>query len=510
MARRHLRVLPGVLAAVLTAACGTTVPGASSRGPGTGALQAGQGSSAATGLSGAPGEPPAAAPAADAGLGPQRNAVPGLPASTGTTTSAEGPATADRTSAGGTPALARGVTATSVVIDVMASKTLAAGFAAFGAAGAPPDPTPQINALTAYVNAHGGLKGKKVQIHFTWRDDTNTAQNFSAQDQAMCADMTQDNKVFLVVSAYSAHGLVPCLAKAGVPLVESGGGPPHYGVTQWDRAGALYQTPNQMSACRYTRVLVGGLVKQGYFNGAKKIGLPYMANDYMKNAVQRCLLPAMKEHGLPAPEIAEYTPLERPTDYSQTETEAANSVLQYKADGVTHVLFLDDQSTTFIDAAKSQAYHPHYGYGSLSVPASQAVDEGSELIGSMAVGISPPVDVAPENLPTPVSANETLCRKIMTGAGLADQVADPTTWAVMRFHCEGFFFLQAAMSRAPSLSVEGFTRGAAALGSGYLPTTTYGYESGPGRYDGAATARPLAYVDSCTCTRYSGPAYRVP
>ena len=46
------------------------------------------------------------------------------------------------------------------------------------------------------------------------------------------------------------------------------------------------------------------------------------------------------------------------------------------------------------------------------------------------------------------------------------------------------------------------------LGTDYESTITFGVQFGPRQHSGAVAARNLAYVDSCTCYRYTGPPFR--
>ena len=146
----------------------------------------------------------------------------------------------------------RGVTASAITIGDMASENINSAAAAFGATGLTfPDPKTQVEPLVKWVNDHGGVAGgRKLQVAWHFRDDL-SGDTDAAKMQAACNDFAQDKEVFLVTSVYSGHNMAPCLAAAGIPLVESGAGPPHYGIPTYDSLNGYYVTPNQISVDRY-------------------------------------------------------------------------------------------------------------------------------------------------------------------------------------------------------------------------------------------------------------------
>jgi hypothetical protein len=75
-----------------------------------------------------------------------------------------------------------------------------------------PDVGPAIRALASYANAHGGLGGRKLIPIYRFDDGSGS---WSANYQAACEALTEDNHVFAVVSSVTApqtEEFASCLA----------------------------------------------------------------------------------------------------------------------------------------------------------------------------------------------------------------------------------------------------------------------------------------------------------
>jgi len=514
---------------LLIAGCGTTLPhdgaalntGASDASIDSGAQAGAAGggsvvSGGTTALGGASGvqQGSAGGPTAGGGSGGGL-AAPGAGSGTNTSTGGAG---GTATQSGGSSGAVRGVTAKTVTLGVYASRTLNAAASAFGDnSGSFPDPSNQYAALAKYINSTGGLGGKKVSIYIHWRDDSNAASDFSAADQAACTDFTQDHAVFAVLSVYGGHGLAPCLSQAGIPLIESGGGPPGFGAGQWDQTKGYYITPNQISDLRFMGAYGESIGNANWVKPGDRVGLVYEGFPQMQNAVSKGLLPALARHGIKIADTEVFSVLQRPTDYSQTEAQAQSAAFKFKGEQINKVITIDQQNTTFIDAARQQNYYPHYAVTTLGQPNGTAAYEGTQsgqqvLTGSIGVGFSAGQDLSPDDAAKTLSSSAKTCLDIMHKAGLNTTIntSNGTAVLIMLWNCEGFFFLKKAISLAPALTPAGYVAGALSVGRSLTPVTTMGMDVGPGHYDGVSAVRPLTFVASCTCYRYTGSAVAVP
>jgi ABC-type branched-subunit amino acid transport system substrate-binding protein len=432
-------------------------------------------------------------PAGTTGTGPGAGA--GGP---GTTTGVAGPGgIAGRTY--------RGATADAITVGVMASQTINEGYEALGASGAAfPDPVKQIEPIVKWINAHGGVAGRKLQIAWHFRDDLSQDTDDTKMQQA-CTDFTQDKKVFLVTSIYQAHGMAPCLADNDIPLIETGAGPAQYGTPTFDSLKGYYVTPNQISVKRYSIALAEGLAKRGYFAGGAKVGLVYMGFPYAHSAVETGLKPTLKKLGVTLLDEQELRPIERASDFAGTQAEVSNAVLRFKQKGINRIISLEDQATTIMTAAEQQDYYPRYGIGSLSLFGA-AEGNPDSMKNSTIVGFNVQLDVRPR-FRGASPAEEKTCRKIYLDSrqGADDELA----WGLMEWHCEGFFFIKNALDRMTTLSSQGLIGAIESIGTQYKTFTTYGMRLAPGRYDGVAVVRPLKFVEDCTCIKYDGSPYAI-
>ena len=388
----------------------------------------------------------------------------------------------------------------------MASENINAAAEAFGATGAAfPDPVKQVTPIVTWINKHGGVAGRKLQIAWHFRDDLSQDTDDTKMQEA-CTDFTQDKKVFLVTSIYQGHGMAPCLARSDIALVESGAGPNRNGTPNFDSLQGYYVTPNQISVGRYSVALVDALAKRGYFSGNAKVGLIYMGFPYAHAAVQNALLPELKRRGIKLADQQELRPIERASDFAGTQAEVSNAVLRFKQERINRLISLEDQATTIMTAAEQQDYYPNYGLGSASLIGAAASNPDS-MKNSTLVGFLVPGDVLPKDRGAS-PPQEKICRQIYIDS--RQKPDDELGWGLMELHCEGLFFIKHVLDRMTTLSTRGLISAIESIGTSYKPLTVYGMRLAPGRYDGASKARALKFWPDCTCIKYAGPTYNLP
>ena len=333
----------------------------------------------------------------------------------------------------------RGVTAADLTIGIMASQTINSAYEALGASGAAfPDPVKQVEPIVKWINEHGGVAGRKLKVAWHFRDDLSQDTDDAKMQQA-CTDFVQDKKVFLVQSIYQGHTMAPCLADADIPLIESGVGPARHGIPNYDALGGYYMTPNQMSLGRYSRSMVEGIAKQGFFKGSVKVGLLYMGFPWARAGVQNGLKPALAKLGVKLVDEQEMRPIERASDLAGAQAEISNAVLRFKQKGINRVMGIDDQITSFMTGAEQQDYYPRYGMGSLSLFGASESNPDS-MKDTALVGTNVPIDVRPQWRGAQ-PAGEKTCRKIYIDSRQA--ATDELAWGLMELHCEGLFWIKA-------------------------------------------------------------------
>src|SRR5437870_3522150 len=272
--RINRRLLIAVLAsaALVAAACGSTVPrsvvsGAAAPAAGTSPGAGNGGLSAPTVSSGSAAAAPPGSVTGSAGGGATGSG--GTTSTGGSTTSGGGTTSGGTSGSGSQPsASAPGITATTIYLGADYTKNQEQGNAAIGGGGAGGgDARDYYNVMIHNVNSHGGIAGRKVVPIYAAFDAT-SSEPIDQQAQDACAKWTQDNKVFAILD-----GQLPierqCAKNAGA-------------ADYWDPSGSnsvpetFRQYPNYveitgLNLVRMGPVTIDGLEKQGYFDQGAKI-----------------------------------------------------------------------------------------------------------------------------------------------------------------------------------------------------------------------------------------------
>jgi ABC-type branched-subunit amino acid transport system substrate-binding protein len=401
--------------------------------------------------------------------------------------------------------LGRGVTATSITIGIQVVTDTDAAFAAVGAAGAPSE---QQNAqkMVDWINAHGGIAGRKVNPVYVGTQST--SGTWASQAQAACNSFANDSKVFAVIDSATGgtDALMSCLASKQIPMIERNIWV--YDDVDYNKyAGYLYQ-PGKLSATRWVPAYIDGLAARGFFQGAK-VGLvrfgggvfDRLRNGVMKDALARNNVTLADEEILTSPASL--------SDFGNMNGEINNAIVKMRGAGVDHVIFLENAGEVpyfMMPAAEAQNWRPTYGLSSADIPLTlNGFVPQAQLHGSTVVSWTPPNDVAPQ-FDSARNANNKLCKKIY-GADGFHTTSD----------CDALLFLQAALSRTKVLTDAGLRAAAAGLGTSYVsPMAVSSSLRSSVFFDGGAAVRYATFTDNCGssngqtygCYKYVGSTVR--
>lgn len=382
-----------------------------------------------------------------------------------------------------------------IAIGIGFPANLGATYAAVGATnltGSDPWST-FIQPVVDHLNANGGIAGRQIAPVYHETDPANGT--FAAQAQAACSHFTEDEPVFAVVGMIVEPSLIDCLRERRTPfLAES---MMVLDDTTWaPNRGFMYQ-PFAIRTERLAGTWVDTLVELGYFEGMGGLGVLRADEPNHERFARDHLRPALARHGVT---VDEEVALRSPGSVGEAGdlfAGAGNAALRFRSAGVTHVILVPSGGAlpyVFMQGAESQGYRPRYALNSLEVPAFVAPNAPAEqLHGTLGIGWLPASDIHYTEVAHGVNPAEDLCFELTQRNG--DEA---------KRYCEGLWFLRDALARAPSLSPEGLLAGAESLGTSFRSPWTFATVFGPGRYDGAAVVRPLAFVDECACFRYSG------
>jgi hypothetical protein len=395
-----------------------------------------------------------------------------------------------------------------IEIGILVAENASAAYGQLGIKGAEiGDSKGQAEAVVRDLNSRGGILGRKITPIYAALDPTST-ETLSAQYQYACSSWTEDHRVVAAATALNliSDVLFTCLSKRHVPLVFVNLSPvPRVAFTQ----SALIATPAAPNQDRLMDWYVDGLARQNYFaapSAARPTKIGVMLGDVPveHQVVKDSLMPALARHGLSITDQAAITPAETLDQSGPSLAQIQNATLKFASDNITHVLFLDSGAALavyFMTSAESAHYRPRYGLTSYSAPnfLTQNVPL-AQLVGSVGVGWWPVYDVNDANDPGR-SGPAKRCLEMMRAAG--QDVSTRSVVSVALSYCDALYTLAASFVRGNAVTPDGFVNGVGGLGS-FETGITFSTRFAPGRRDGAATIRYVAYDNgACQCFRYT-------
>jgi hypothetical protein len=358
--------------------------------------------------------------------------------------------------------------------------------------------------VVAWVNANGGIAGRKVvpAYHEFPISDIATNDSRDRREQAMCSDWTEDRIAFAAIPFQDGQGVFyKCAAQhglVGLSTFTTGGGASD---KKWfAEIGHTFWAPNWIKGERRERVIVGQLDRVGFFAPGARVGLFLGDVPPARSTAESTLKPMLKKLGVNV--VAEV--------YAKDLSDPWSShVFQFQSQGVTHIV--GGQSTCgagiclalFQRAAENQGYRPKYGVGS-DWGAGQAdlyAPPPEQMANTVSIGWSPRTDMNNDEytVAPPINAYDARCRKIIKDSGLDIPMHLVTPY------CDGLFFLKDGLARAPELTWQGFRGAIESAGSRIMVGTAHRTAFGPGRHDGASYVRDMKYNAETNTWRYTGP-----
>lgn len=497
--------LPACVALAVTAGCGSTVPLASQE-AGTLVADGQQGIAEGDGL-GAPSLTSSGIDAGSAGaagttpsgeVGTSAGSVGATgtgSAGTGSGTGAGGPAPRREAAPAAPPAAAGAPAAGGTVrlgFPVLKNgNVLLSGFGTTVSFG---DGRRQVEAIVADWNKRGGIAGRQIIAAFAEVDVT--AADREANYLAACSKLTQDDKVFAVLTPINPpESFVRCVARSRTLILNASFAPTDDAL-QGELRDWLF-SPSLLNLDRGERLLLEQLRASGRLGKDARVGV--LVNE--KNApnvrvARKVIEPTLKAWGIPftSQTIRDFT----------DSSGISSAALRFRSDGVTQVVFVSPNGLAqlqFMQAAENQGYQPGYGvddYDStkfLAESAPRAQMEKAFGVGSLPVSNVP----ASEH---PSNAEEKACLTLMRNAGMQAGSRYDNLTATLYCELVASFAAPAALVTG-TLTAEAW-RTAYVRVSGYRPLSTFAVDFRNGRTDNASAYRLLTWKSSCGCMTYTG------
>jgi hypothetical protein len=493
-----------VVAAALTAACGTTVPVAQ---------QATQQQPGAEGLGAVP------APGSTQGSGGTTGGI-AAPGGTGFVPGSSGTGGGSGTTTGSVPLSQQPGTAPTGAVAGRITSPLQIGLvyndvsgssAALGATTTDVDAKQVAQALVRGVNAKGGLAGRKLEaIEYSFN---NQDPDFSTDAAEACAKFTEDNHVSVVLDGGfgTIGGFRDCLQKHGVLDITQ--------AVEDDRVGSrrapLHDNTFNMTPDRAYGATLNGLTATGYLTKSSQFGVIVEQCPHLLRAYGNTIKPLIAKLGMKPP--LERT-IECTTGFASAGNAAApisSAVLAFRQGGADRVMFVSDYETVvlllFANAASSQSYQPGYALTSNAQAEyiRQNLNDSRQWPGLNGVGWAPSFDVADANVPP--TPTERRCLELVQAGGL--QAQDYLSRGLVYVACSTFLLLEAALMRTNGVSTPQVLQGAInGIGSGYVAPGLIGGGTTftSSRRDGPDLVRVFGYDDKRQVVAYRGGITRVP
>ena len=405
--------------------------------------------------------------------------------------------------------MGKGVTADSIKIGFQVTRNLQAAFAAVGAEGRPAEERDVRQAVVDWLNARGGIAGRKIIP--IWHEFEATSGTFESQAQEACATFTEDNEVFAAVSSNVGgnDAFLACMAAKGVPDIELNLWP--YDKTYYDRYPGLLYQPGRIRSDRAYGPWVDRLADAGYFDPGHRVGILRFDAPIFTRLSDQVVKPRLAARRATLAEEVIITTPRSVAEFGGMSAAFNSAIVRFRRAGVTHVMMIENAGIMpffFLQQAESQGFRPRYALTSIDIPETvSSQSPAAQLNRAMGLGWTPPIDVDYADHPGGNPAWK-LCEEIMKGAGF-----DNFSGGIGFYYnnaCDALFFLKQAGDRASALTPDGLRQSVEALGTSYV--SPYGLgptQFGPGKRDGAAAAGIIAFENGCACFRYTGPRFGI-
>lgn len=434
----------------------------------------------------------------------------------GSSSTSSNPGPAKVSGGGGAPVAAPGewgpgITDSKIYIGMTYADAGAANEAAFGT-GISADARKPYNAMAEWVNARGGLMGRKIEMLYY---EFKAEQDINQQAQAACSHWTEDNEIFFFLGA-DGNGILRECAH------ENGGVMPLPGGSSLPSDFSKYPNYFEISGLNFYRagnVTVKGLNNEGYYKDAK-LGIVLWDDPDYKAALQNVYLPELKKIGVSLhTEPAYISPPQQLQDLAASSADVNAAVLRFQSEGVTHVMILGGPTGVcaqgcieilWFRRAEQQNYRPRYGLNANNI-AIAGRDAGlypeEQLDRMVSVEWSDDSDFYDQGWKTNQAREK--CYAIMRAKDVPMRNVNEQAFA--RFACEQFWFLLASLPHLSgrALNAPAFTAAANQLGWSFQSPQAYAIFINANQHDGTAAARNLMFGGSCDCFKWLSKPYRV-
>jgi hypothetical protein len=368
------------------------------------------------------------------------------------------------------------------------------------------DPEAQVEALEKWVNAHGGIAGRKLDAVFRLYD---AQVDSPAAEEQLCNKITQDDQAFAVVltGQFQANAR-PCYAQRKTLVLDATLVATN-DATYAELAPYLW-SPSYPSYDSFVKAFITSLDSQGFFEGEKKVGVVADDNPINHEVMEDLAEPLFEEAGI-EPEFAWVDTTDQGTLFQGNDQAAVT----FRTDGIDRVMFLGGArlASIFATVASSNSYTARYAISSFDNPSffknNPSTIPPSVLDGMVGLGFNPSQDVADDQYAFPSTGAEKECLKMYDASGISFGSREAARVALP--YCDAVRLLAAgAKDLGANLNASAWGAAVQQIGDTFVPAT--GFEGALGTDSSAASGayRVLQFAGDCSCFKYEGDNVRFP
>lgn len=359
------------------------------------------------------------------------------------------------------------------------------------------DETAQINAMVKHINSTGGIAGRRV---IPVIKEMNVAANTFIQSAAICAALTDDEKVFAVIlQGHTFLGERECYAKKKTLVIDSSN--VSFLDADYKKLAPYFFSTSVPSNDRWIPALLREAKARGALTDVK-LGIFALDTPNDRKLIEGFLAAELKKVGVNEFE-AGYSGFDTPVTFF---TDSAKAIARFQAKGVNTVLFMGQQGlgVAFALTAEQARFTPKYITHSNETPRfMEDIPRGpglqpllpGTLKGAWGIGWTPYQDGDDVGFSFPQAGAEAQCIAAYRSNGIAFGSRNLARYSLG--FCDGFFFLQTAAKPLKNLNIQAIAASAAQLVSVDLPGGYGPGAFGPGRYDGSNYYRIFGFDEKC-------------
>ncbi|BAL90956.1 hypothetical protein AMIS_57360 [Actinoplanes missouriensis 431] len=358
-------------------------------------------------------------------------------------------------------------------------------------------PEEQVEALASWVNANGGIAGRKLEAVYREYEASNDSP---AAETTLCSRITQDDEAFAVVlTGQLQSNARPCYAQRQTLMLDAT--LIANGRSTFSELSPYLWTASFPEYDAFATSFLSVLSRQKFFEGRDRAGLVAADTPANKAVFEDIVTPFADKEGIDVTVSWIDT-----TSLGTLNSGLTQAAVNFRGRKIDRVFFLGGARIApfFMTSAAANSYTARYGISTFDSPSFMVSNPGTippaALKGMVGVGFAPGYDVPDSQMAFPDSEAEKTCQKIYAGAGITFRARENARVAFT--YCDAALLLQsAARDLGPNLNASAW---ATAARSAEFATATGLGEFGGGHAAGTAY-RVLKFDAGCGCFTYEGP-----